>query len=216
MPGRRELPYLILTVKRRKIRQRRADSDTETITAALRNKLMFKTNYRSIYRSVVIAAVLIVYLTGAFSVPAQSGGTFSVEKSAIAAGGGTSAGGAFTVEGTAGQVAAGGILQSATHRLQGGFWVSEFVPTAASVTVSGRVFTPSGNGLVNAVVTMTDTQGNARTVRTTTFGYFRFEAVEAGEVYIFGVKSKRYRFTPQVLSVFDDVRELNFTPENWD
>lgn len=174
---------------------------------------MFKTNYRSIYRSVVIAAVLIVYLGGAFSVPAQSGGTFSVEKSVIASGGGTSAGGAFTVEGTAGQAAAGGFLQSAVHKLQGGFWVSEFVPTAASVTVSGRVFTPSGNGLVNAVVTMTDTQGNTRTVRTTTFGYFRFEAVEAGGTYIFNVHSKSFQFTPQVVSVVEDLSELNFTAE---
>ena len=87
------------------------------------------------------------------------------------------------------------------------------VPTAASVTVSGRVKTPNGKGLINAFVTLTDTSGNQRLARTTTFGYFRFEDVAAGETYIVGVSSKRYRFAPQVLSINQDIADLELTGE---
>jgi hypothetical protein len=87
-------------------------------------------------------------------------------------------------------------------------------PTAASVSVSGRVLTGSGRGLMNATVTMTDTNGNKRTARTGAFGYFRFNEVEAGQTYIFNVSSKRYSLAPQVISVMEDVSELNFTAQN--
>jgi hypothetical protein len=143
---------------------------------------------------------------------AQTGGAFTVEKSVIVAGG-TSAGGAFTVQGTAGQAATGN-AQSPSFGVFGGFLTPTFAPTAASVAVSGRVFTPSGAGLRNAVVSMTDMQGNSRTARTSTFGYFRFEDVEAGGTYIFNVQSKSFQFTPQVVSVTDDISELNFTAIN--
>lgn len=143
---------------------------------------------------------------------AQTGGAFTVEKSVIAAGGGTSAGNVFTVQGITGQTATGN-AQSPSFAVSGGFITPNFAPTAASVTVSGRVFTPSGAGLRNAVVSMTDMQGNSRTVRTSTFGYFRFEDVEAGGIYIFTVQSKSFQFTPQVVSVMEDIAELNFTAE---
>lgn len=87
-------------------------------------------------------------------------------------------------------------------------------PTAASVSVSGRVLTISGRGLTNAAVTMTSASGNRRTTRTSTFGNFRFNEVEAGQTYIFNVVSKRYRFAPQIVTVMEDLTELNFTPQS--
>lgn len=47
-------------------------------------------------------------------------------------------------------------------------------PTAASVTVSGRVISPRGSGLTKARVTLTDARGETRTVITGTFGAYRF------------------------------------------
>lgn len=63
---------------------------------------------------------------------------------------------------------------------------------------------------MNAIITMTDSGGNTRTVRTTSFGYYRFDEVEAGQTYIVTVQSKRYQFAAQVVNVVEDLGELNF------
>lgn len=86
-------------------------------------------------------------------------------------------------------------------------------PTAAGVSISGRV-SVGGRGLTNAVVYLTDQNGETRAARTSTFGYFRFEDVAAGETYIVQVVSKRYFFTPQVLSVSEDITNLTLTAQN--
>lgn len=140
----------------------------------------------------------------------QTGGAFAIEKSVIASGGGTSAGGAFTVEGTAGQSAAG-VVQGAPFSISGGFATPAFAPTAAAASVSGRVFTPYGRGLANAFVMLTDGNGQTRAARTSTFGYYRFNDVETGQTYIFEVRSKRYQFAPQVVTITEDLEDLNFT-----
>ncbi|MGI8786413.1 MAG: choice-of-anchor Q domain-containing protein [Pyrinomonadaceae bacterium] len=87
-------------------------------------------------------------------------------------------------------------------------------PTAASVSVAGRVRTPNGRGLANAFVTLTDSSGNRRLARTTALGYFHFEDVAAGETYIIQVVSKRYRFTPQVLSINQNITDLELTMQS--
>lgn len=83
-------------------------------------------------------------------------------------------------------------------------------PTAATVSVSGRVLTPAGRSLMNATVLLTDGSGNTRATQTSAFGYYRFDEVEAGQSYILSVRSKRYQFNPQVLSVSEDTEQLNF------
>lgn len=84
-------------------------------------------------------------------------------------------------------------------------------PTAANASVSGRVLTPDGRGLINAVVIMTDVGGTTRTAITGSFGYFRFDDVEAGQTHIVSVRSKSYSFAPQIITVMEDLTELNFT-----
>ena len=84
-------------------------------------------------------------------------------------------------------------------------------PTAANATISGRVLTPEGRGLRNAQVSLTDANGNLRTAMSNSFGYFRFTEVESGQTYIIGVRSKRYLFTPQILTINEDVTELILT-----
>jgi hypothetical protein len=83
-------------------------------------------------------------------------------------------------------------------------------PTAAPVSISGKVLTDTGRGLTNAIVTMTDANGVTRTARSSAFGYFRFDDVEAGQTYIVSVSSKRYIFTPQAATVMENLTELNF------
>lgn len=83
-------------------------------------------------------------------------------------------------------------------------------PTAAAVSVSGRVVTPKKRGLVNALVLMTDQSGNTRVARTSISGYYRFEAVEVGQTYILTVASKHYQFAPQVLILIEEIENFNF------
>jgi hypothetical protein len=84
-------------------------------------------------------------------------------------------------------------------------------PTAASVSVTGRVLSADGNGVTRAIVTIIGSNGDIKSVRTNSFGYFCFNEVEAGQTYIFNVSAKGYSFAPQVVSVSDDITELNFT-----
>jgi hypothetical protein len=61
-------------------------------------------------------------------------------------------------------------------------------------TITGRVTTPSGLGLRNAIVALTDSQGVRRTATTSSFGIYSFADVATGQTYVIGVSSKRYRF----------------------
>ena len=85
-------------------------------------------------------------------------------------------------------------------------------PTAATVIVGGRVTTASGRGIRNVVIRLTDASGNVRTAVTTTFGYYRFADVAAGETYTITAKGKRFTFSQssQVLNIDDDTNEVNF------
>ncbi len=100
----------------------------------------------------------------------------------------------------------GGTLLPATY-------VTGFVvigPTAAGVEVTGRVLTSDGRGLRNAQVSIVDSKGVRRIATTGSFGYYRFDDIEAGEAYVIVVASKRYRFTPRLLQVFDNITEVDF------
>ncbi len=92
---------------------------------------------------------------------------------------------------------------------------NEFIPTAANVSVSGRVLSAKGNGIRNVIVTMTDKTGNILTARTNSFGYFRFDEIPVGEFYVISVSSKRYIFdqSSQVLVVNDELTDINFFAE---
>src|SRR5258708_27678225 len=71
----------------------------------------------------------------------------------------------------------------------------------ATAPVSGRVFTPDGRGLRNASVVLTDSNGIARTVTTSSFGVYQFDGVATGQTVTIKVFSKLYRFTMQSLNV---------------
>ncbi|HZH35106.1 MAG TPA: lamin tail domain-containing protein [Pyrinomonadaceae bacterium] len=86
-------------------------------------------------------------------------------------------------------------------------------PTSASVTVSGRVIVGRRIGVSGTRVYLTNQNGETRTAFTNSFGYYRFNDVAVGETYIFNVLSKNYMFSPQVISINEELTELNFYPE---
>ena len=81
--------------------------------------------------------------------------------------------------------------------------------TAVRVAVAGRVTSSSGRSIGGARVTMTDSQGVARAVLTSPFGYYGFEKVLNG-TYTFTVQAKSHSFTPQVIDVNQPMSNLNF------
>ncbi|MEZ5425083.1 MAG: choice-of-anchor Q domain-containing protein [Pyrinomonadaceae bacterium] len=83
-------------------------------------------------------------------------------------------------------------------------------PTAASVTISGRVLVSAGGrGVPNAVVHLTNQAGNTRITRTNPFGNYQFKDVAIGETYILGVSSKGYSFTPQAFEITEERKDLD-------
>lgn len=160
-----------------------------------------------------ISLILIITLFSGVSIAdAQSGGAFTITPTVIAGGGGESSGGSFKIEGTIGQAVAGTNSTNSPFSVRGGFWMPQALsPTAASVSISGRIFNPRGRGLRNARVTLTASGGSTRTVLSGTFGYYSFDEVAAGETYIITVVSKRYQFTPQVLTITEELDNIEFT-----
>lgn len=84
------------------------------------------------------------------------------------------------------------------------------VPTAAGVSVSGRVVTATGLGIRGALVTLTDLNGTAWTAFTNGFGFYRFDDVSAGGTYGLAVAAKRFRFETRVVSVGDELTNVDF------
>lgn len=80
---------------------------------------------------------------------------------------------------------------------------------AAGYTVSGRVITSDGRGLRNAVVSITEGPAK-RTVTTSSFGFYSFDAVDTNKTYTLTVMSKRYRFSPRSVEVLENLADINF------
>lgn len=150
-----------------------------------------------------------------FSVAGQTGGTFQIEQSAIAAGGGANSGGIFSLDATAGQTIAGERSQNLRFSVQNGFWTSNFVPTAAQVLIGGRITTFDGRGIQNVRVTLSAPDGTTRQTQTGSFGKYRFDSVAVGETYVLTVFSQRFIFSnpTRIITVNDERGDLDFTAE---
>jgi len=161
-------------------------------------------------QNLFLAVSVLVSLSVTLS--AQTGGQFAITQSVTAGGGASSAGGNFAVTGTNAQPNAGDNSGGGQFAVESGFWQPFFAPTAAAVSVSGRVTTGGGGGIANVRVVMTDQSGVSRTAVSNSFGNFRFSQVAAGEIYVFTVHSRRYQFgvPSQILWVADHVSDLLF------
>jgi hypothetical protein len=107
---------------------------------------------------------------------------YTLEQSVVASGGDTSAGSQFSTTGTIGQSLTNASGNSPYSIKSGFFTAVALAPTAATVTIGGRVLTYDGRGIRNVILTMTDSSGANRTARTTAFGYYRFSDVPAARL----------------------------------
>ena len=90
-------------------------------------------------------------------------------------------------------------------------------PTAAPVSISGRVTTANGTGIGNAILVLTGGQlAQPLIARTNSFGYYLIEGAPAGEIYLMEVSSKRYTFSPSslVINAQDNVSDADFISDS--
>ena len=95
-------------------------------------------------------------------------------------------------------------------------YFSLLAPTAAEVSVGGRVTTAEGFGIRRALVTMTDQNGQRRETLTGKLGVFKFDDVAAGETYVIEVSAKRFTFSQpaQVVSISEETGGINFVADS--
>ncbi|MEP6903944.1 MAG: LamG-like jellyroll fold domain-containing protein [Actinomycetota bacterium] len=93
------------------------------------------------------------------------------------------------------------------------FAIVNIAPTAANVSVSGRVTDASGNAVARVRVSISNSNGIIRTASTNSFGFYRFDEIPAGESYVVSAAHKHYQFAPltQVVVVNDAVSDIDFT-----
>ncbi len=82
-------------------------------------------------------------------------------------------------------------------------------PNADGIAVSGRILTPDGRGLRNAEVSLIDANGVERTVRTGSFGHYRFDGVAKGDGFTLRVLSRRYTFDARRISASDELTDID-------
>jgi hypothetical protein len=102
------------------------------------------------------------------------------------------------------------IMSAPDNWALGAVTVRQFITTAASVSVSGRLVAPNSRGVSYARVKMIGASGEPRYAVTNPFGYYRFENVQVGEIYTFTVESKQYGFEPQSVLIAEERNDLDF------
>ena len=168
-----------------------------------------KTAIRFIVTAAIVAAPLAAVAQVASNPP------YTLEQSVVATGGGTTAGtgNVYKIESTIGQPLAGTSSTNAPFTVRGGFFTTApFAPTAALANISGRILTADGRGIRNVSITMTGASGAQRIAFSSSFGYFNFENVPVGEVYILTVRAKQFQFSQNTQAVLlsEDLTDLNF------
>lgn len=116
----------------------------------------------------------------------------------------------------AGRPTQGGIFDFAVTATDGAntnvtnYRLEVLVPSAAAISVGGRVLTADGRGLSNAIVYLTLPSGERQMRRTSSFGYYLFDGIDAGQSVVVSVIAKPYNFTPRVVTVSEDILDVDF------
>jgi len=86
-------------------------------------------------------------------------------------------------------------------------WIDRAAP---GVEVSGKVTLPDGRGQRSAQVILSNAAGVRRSATTSSFGFYTFTDVEAGQTYSIAVRSRRYKFASRSVSVRNTLTGVDF------
>ncbi|HLM01038.1 MAG TPA: carboxypeptidase-like regulatory domain-containing protein [Pyrinomonadaceae bacterium] len=151
---------------------------------------------------------------------AQTSALYDLSHAVVPGGGEKSSSALYKAEGTIAQPVAGALsigTYAATgtqYSVHGGFWFSQaLAPTAASVSITGRVNNPKGIAAGVRIVLTDAATGVARTALTNQFGYYRFEELGVGRVYVLQPESKNLQFTPanRAFTLLEEAADIDFT-----
>lgn len=156
--------------------------------------------------------LLFVLMLPLLASAAASAQTYTIQRQIIADGGGTMSSAEYTLDSTIGIPTAGDQQSVGNENAHVGFWFHEVAPTAAAVSISGRVVDALGRGIPGAFLVLTDTAGLKKTVLTGAFGYYRFDDVVSGQAFVLSISAKQRHFAnPSImLQTGDEIRDLDF------
>jgi subtilisin family serine protease len=107
------------------------------------------------------------------------------------------------------------VIADASQQVDCTFTSQQLSPTAAPVSISGRVLDTSGRGLRGVTVKLIDLLGGTTAyVRTNSFGFYSFDGVTVSRTYVVAVSStKRWNIANNFRTVTptDDLIGVNFT-----
>ena len=83
-------------------------------------------------------------------------------------------------------------------------------PTAAPITISGRVMQSNGKGIFRALVFLTDYTGKIFTTTTDFRGNYQFTGIEAEQTYFLDAQHKQFTFNTQIITPTQDLTNVNF------
>lgn len=85
-----------------------------------------------------------------------------------------------------------------------------FACSSLPVTVSGRVMSADGRGLRNTIVNITGPNSFVSHATTSSFGFYQFQDIPAGQTYTVSISSRLFRFAPQTVEVSGNILNLDF------
>lgn len=86
-------------------------------------------------------------------------------------------------------------------------------PSAAGVSLGGRVTDVNGKAISRATVSITNGSGFDRSVVTNAFGYYSIKEIPAGQFYIVSAGARGYTFSPRTVSLEDSVSGFDLSPD---
>jgi Tol biopolymer transport system component len=89
----------------------------------------------------------------------------------------------------------------------------DWQPLHPAVQISGRIKTPAGGAVRNALVSLTGIDGFTRTATSSSLGYYSFDNLRPAASYTIAISSKRYRFLSRNLNIETSVGEVDFVGE---
>jgi hypothetical protein len=164
-------------------------------------------------RAISISLLLAAVFASRMPVASQSGGSYDLSHNVIAGGGAHSTGGTYDVTGTVGQPQAGTVSGGGNYDLRGGFWAFQaLAPTAAPVSITGRVRLANGTSMSRVRITLVQLDNGAvRQTRPSPLGYYQFDDVEIGS-YVVRAEGGGYQFTPpeMFINLLDNLLDVDF------
>lgn len=93
------------------------------------------------------------------------------------------------------------------------FSIQIFDPTAANVSLGGRITTAFGRPIMNIGVLLQGSDGTTRYATTGSMGYYNFTDLPVGQPYVLSLQAKRFHFTEnaKLINLKGDVLDMNFT-----